>query len=79
MATIIMSAILFGIKYYSNLLLPDNTVFLAIKLGCYSFISPFIFFGLCILFRINEANQILDKIKSKIFKNQATEIVTFED
>jgi putative peptidoglycan lipid II flippase len=72
-ATLIMSAIAIALKLYLNSILPDNTLYLALKLSICSIVCLIIYFISCILFKLQAAEQVIAKIKNLITRRTSTD------
>jgi len=62
-ATLIMSTILWGLKFAFDLLLPDTRLILAIKLCIYAISGIFIYMTAAYIMKISEAKQLISKLK----------------
>ena len=65
-ATLIMSIIAFLTKLGLDKIMPDSFIFLTGKLCIYLIVSVTVYFWACIVLRLQVANQVMDKVKSKL-------------
>lgn len=77
-ATLIMSASAIALKTYLDHVWLDNTVFLATKLCIQAIVCTIIYFGMAIVLRIHAARQIFNRIKNKLLRKQAEEVISVE-
>jgi len=78
LATLVMSVIAIGLKVYLDQIWHNTTVLLAAKLCIYAVVCTFSYFGLSILFKISAAEQIYNRLKNKLLKKPAEEVVSAE-
>lgn len=77
--TLIMSAIALILKMNLDALIPDNFISLAIKLVVYSIVCGVSYFGFAMLFKIDTAQQVLAKIKSRFVRSESQNIAINEE
>lgn len=65
-----MSAIAYSAKYYLSLLLDNSPLFLCIKLAICSVICAVSYFTFAVVFKIDEAKQVMDKLTRKLFNKE---------
>jgi putative peptidoglycan lipid II flippase len=68
--TLLMSAIAYSAKYYLSLLLDNSPLFLCIKLAICSVICAVSYFTFAVVFKIDEAKQVMDKLTRKLFNKE---------
>lgn len=77
--TLGMSLIVYILKLNLDTFMPDTTLFLSIKLSLYGLTGLISYFYLSNLLKIEIANKVIDKLKSKIFGKKGESSLVIEE